>query len=126
MTPLEEQFSALTAENALATIEPLPEGGAVITLPDYPLPSGWSRPQTTITFVAPVGYPLAKPDCFWASPDLRLENGAMPQATNLQPVTGRSGPPQLWFSWHVGQWNPNRDTLLTYLRVIERRLGEVR
>jgi hypothetical protein len=126
MTPLEEQFSALKAEYPAAVMQTSPAGGAVITLPEFPLPPGWSQPRTTVTFVAPVGYPLARPDCFWASPDLRLQNGSMPQNTNHQPVPGTNNAPQLWFSWHVGQWNPNRDSLLTYLRVMERRLQEVR
>ena len=126
MTPLEQQFEALKAEYRPAEMQMLPAGGAVITVPDYLLPPGWSHPRTTVTFVAPVGYPLAKPDCFWALPDLRLQNGSMPQATNHQPVAGTNGTPQLWFSWHVGPWNPNRDSLLTYLRVIERRLREPR
>jgi len=125
MTPLQQQFDALRAEFPSATIEPLPSGAALISIPEFQLPPGWSQPRTTVRFLAPVGYPLAKPDSFWASPQLRLQNGAMPQAANQSPVPEVNGAPQLMFSWHLGKWNPNRDCLLTYLRVIEQRLRQV-
>ena|SRR5437762_313248 len=125
MTPLQQQFEALRAEFPAAIMEPLPSGAALISIPDFPLPPGWSQPRTTVRFLAPVGYPMAKPDSFWASPELRLQNGAMPQATNQSAIPEANGSPQLMYSWHLGQWNPNRDGLLTYLRVIEQRLRQV-
>jgi hypothetical protein len=124
MTPLQQQFEALRAEYASATLEPLSSGAALVSIPDFPLPSGWSAALTTVRFLAPVGYPLAKPDCFWASPELRLQNGGMPQSTNQTPIPETNGAAQLWFSWHVNQWNPNRDGLVTYVRVIEQRLRQ--
>jgi hypothetical protein len=124
MTPLQQQFEALRAEFPGATMEPLPSGAALVSIPDFPLPSGWLQSRTTVKFLAPVGYPLAKPDSFWASPDLRLQNGAMPQSTNQSGIPEVNGSPQLMFSWHLSQWNPNRDALLTYLRVIEQRLRQ--
>jgi hypothetical protein len=124
MTPLEQQFEALKVEYLSATMDPLPSGAALISIPDFPLPAGWSQPKTTVRFVAPVGYPLAKPDSFWGSPELRLQNGAMPRATNQSAIPELAGPPHVMFSWHLGKWNPNRDGLLTYLRVIEQRLRE--
>ncbi len=124
MTPLQQQFDLLKSEFPTATLEQLPSGAAVIAIPDFVLPPGWSQPRTIVKFVAPVGYPLAKPDCFWASPDLRLQSGGAPQATNQTPIPEVNGAPMLWFSWHASQWNPNRDSLLTYARVIERRLRQ--
>jgi hypothetical protein len=125
MTPLEQQFEALKAVYPTATLEPLSSGAALISIPDLPLPSGWSQPTTTVRFLAPVGYPLAKPDSFWASSDLRLLNGAMPQATTHSAIPEVNVSPQLMFSWHLNQWNPNRDALLTYFRVIEQRLRQL-
>jgi len=29
----------------------------------------------------------------------------------------------MWWSWHLQAWNPNRDDLYTYMRVIERRFA---
>jgi hypothetical protein len=121
MTPLEQQFELLRKSYPNAILEMLPSGAALVTVPEIELPRGWSQPRTTVKFLAPVGYPLARPDCFWADTELRLEGGAMPNATNLTPIPDVNVP-QLWFSWHVGQWNPNRDGLLSYFRVILERL----
>jgi hypothetical protein len=98
---------------------------SLISIPAVALPAGWSKTQTTVRFATPVGYPFSPPDCFWADSDLRLANGGTPQssAANNQCPDGST---HLWFSWHVGQWNPNADSLLTYLRVIRRRLDEAK
>jgi len=125
MTPFQQQFSILKGVYGNAFTQDLPSGAVIIVLPDFPLPGGWSQNRTEIRFVAPVGFPLAKPDCFWADPNLRLNGGAMPQSSNLTPIP-ETTEPRLWFSWHTAQWNPNRDNLMTYLRVIEKRLQEIR
>ena len=83
--------------------------------------------KTTIRFIAPVGYPTAKPDCFWADRGFRLATSAMPSNTaeNQIPETSITAH---WFSWHVheSQWNANRDDLVTYFGVIQDRFREVR
>ena len=68
---------------------------------------------------------MARPDCFWADSGLRLANGSLPQASNVQaiPETGDTG---LWFSWHVQHWDPNRDSLITYIQVIRSRFKEAK
>lgn len=125
MSPLESQFELLKTQHSSATLRTLPNGASVVTLPDFPLPEGWSRPAATMRFVVPVGYPFANPDCFWADPDLRLATGAMPMNTNMQPLPETSEP-LLWFSWHTAKWHPSRDTLTTYMFVILNRLREAR
>jgi hypothetical protein len=125
MTPLEEQFQILRDELPAARLERLADGSHVIIIPGVPLPTGWSKNSIELKFVAPVGYPFSRPDCFWTDADLRLASGAIPQNTGPTPIP-HLGTPQLWFSWHVGNWNPNSDNLLTYLHVIERRLHDLR
>lgn len=125
MTPLQSQFESIKSKYPNATMDPLPSGAAVITLPNEKLPEGWNKQFSTIKFIAPSGYPFGNPDCFWADTDLRLMNGTMPQASNI------SAPPELtepllWFSWHVGSWNANRDNLLSYVGVIINRLRETK
>jgi hypothetical protein len=122
MTPLQQQFEKLKREHRTAACEVLSSGAAMITIRDFPLPSGWSHSSTLMKFVAPVGYPLAKPDFFWTSPELRLRDGALPQAAVPMPMPESNGELQLRFSWHMSEWNPNRDDLVTFVRVIERRL----
>lgn len=121
MTHLNQQFALVKEAYPDAAMQLVPAGTSIITIPEVILGDGWSLPRTFIKFVAPVGYPLANPDCFWAHPTLRLKNGVMPQNTNLSPIPG-TGEPLLWFSWHTKQWNPNKDNLLTYIRVIKDRL----
>lgn len=123
MTPhIQSQFEALRRDYPQAQMHPGP-GGVVITIPNVPLePSGkWNRPSTTVRIVAPAAYPQARPDCFWVDADVRLSSGGLPQ--NAQP-NNQLGQNLLWFSWHVSKWNPNVDTLHTYLRVVLDRLRQ--
>ena len=111
------------------TFTPLPNGGFLIRVPGVNL-EGWNRPAADVLFVAPPGYPAAQPDCFWVAPNgFRLANGATPQATNdANPIPGdvEAGRGTTWFSWHVQSWNPSRDSLKTYFKVIMDRLRPAR
>ena len=101
-------------------------GGAVLVeLPDLALPAGWNQTHTTVYFLVPLGYPLSQPDCFWTDGTLRLDTGAMPMNTGVNPLPQMEHLPTLWFSWHVSAWNPAHDDLLTYTRVIQNRLNQV-
>ena len=84
MTPLEQQFEILRGQCAGATLNQLPDGAHLITIPAYPLPDGWSKQVTEIKFIAPVGYPFARPDCFWTDADLKLKSGGVPINTGGQ------------------------------------------
>ncbi|MFZ5480846.1 MAG: E2/UBC family protein [Myxococcota bacterium] len=119
------QLGSLREAHSGAEARALPSGAFLVSVPNVRLPDGWNRQATTVWFIAPPGYPFARPDCFWVEPGLRLSNGAMPQNANDTPIP-EDGRAATWFSWHVQQWNANRDTLLTYLRVIESRLRPAR
>ena len=102
-----------------------PDGSCLVTVPNVVLPAGWTPNTVTVRVIAPVGFPTAKPDCFWTDFNLRLDGGRMPQNSGQSPLP--NGPnPLLWFSWHLQKWDPNTDSLLTYLRVIENRFLELR
>jgi Prokaryotic E2 family E len=109
------------------TVRALPSGAHLIEVNGYKLPKGWDREVATIIFLAPPAYPGAQPDCFWVEPGpLRYNNGQTPQNSNdsnLVPEVGQRG---TWFSWHVQAWNPNTSTLMTFFRVIEKRLDPPR
>jgi hypothetical protein len=125
MNVFEEQFSALQKEFPTAATSRAPDGSYLIEIPGFAVPSGWSKDTVTVRFIAPVGYPHSKPDCFWCDPDLKLAGGGVPQASGFNQMP--HGPaPLLWFSWHVSSWSPNADTLLTYVHVIEKRFLERR
>jgi hypothetical protein len=125
MTPTQQQFEVLRVSAPQASMQALPDGSHLVVVPAYELPEGWSKTSVDVKFIAPVGYPLARPDCFWTDPDLRLKTGNQPMNTgnNALPYSPAA---HLWFSWHVGSWNPNNDSLLTYLYVIKRRLHDPR
>lgn len=69
-----------------------------------------------------VMYPNAGFDMFWVSPEVLLMNNRSPQnADNLESYLGRQ-----WrrFSWHLNRpWNPARDSLLSWISVVEQRLA---
>jgi len=108
-----------------AVLERRPDGSAFVSIPNFVLKTGWNRASVTVRFIAPVGYPLAQPDCFWTDRDLLLASGGPPM--NSAENTGYGGAePLRWFSYHVGTWRPNGDTLLTYAKLISKRLGEAK
>jgi hypothetical protein len=125
MTPIEEQFEVLRTSVSEASLEKLPDGTHLVVVQGVRLPNGWSKKAVDVKFHVPAGYPFAKLDCFWADPDLRLASGANPMNTGSNAIPHVASP-HLWFSWHVGTWNPNIDNLLTYFYVIRRRLSDPR
>ena len=120
---LDEQFGQLKNAFPAAQLEPKPDGSAVIRLPAVALPNGWSVAATDVLFVVPVGYPVAKPDTFWADERLRLAGGAMPSNTSMNANYG-GNQQMLWFSFHPNTWNPQLDNLLTYAKLIRRRFAD--
>jgi Prokaryotic E2 family E len=99
--------------------------GHVITLPQFGLPAGWNKSTCRVCFVAPQGYPYAKPDCFWTDHDLRLASQpGVPRNTGTNGATPELAA-MLWFSWHTDQWNANRDDLLSWVASIRRRLSSL-
>ncbi len=123
---LSMQLEQLRERFGEAHASTMASGTTLVTVPGVRLPEGWSRPSTTIRFLVPPGYPFAQLDCFWADPDLLLAHGATPQnaALNVILETLQQG---MWFSWHLASaWNPNRDTLSTWMNVVIDRLRQVR
>ncbi len=123
MTPFENHLRDLQAVCKTATATRLGSGAHLITIPDFKMPPGWNHEVVAILFVAPPAYPAAQPDCFWVEPGgVRLKNGSTPNGTNDSNPIPEVGPRGTWFSWHVQHWNPNRDSLLSYFKVIGQRL----
>lgn len=128
MTPFDQQFESLRLKHPEARTTALPSGARLVEVPSVPLPAGWNRTQVTVYFLAPPGYPGAQPDCFWTDePPLKLADRLdQPQNSaenNPIPEVGMKG---TWFSWHLQRWNPNQDSLQTYMNVILQRLDPAR
>jgi len=115
------QFENLLKDYPEATIEERPDGTFVITIPFIPLNGGWNQDRVSVAFIAPVGFPLSQPDCFWTDDSLRLANGGLPKNTGFQTPPFASNP-KLWFSWHLAAWNPARNSLKSFIGAIRERL----
>lgn len=123
--PIDVHIQRLLSRWPAAEFQSANSAGTRITLPTFVLPAGYNKATTAIHFLAPQGYPFAKPDCFWTDEDLRLATGALPQAANFSTQLPSLGKNALWFSWHVNDWNANRDDLLTWIASIRERLMRV-
>lgn len=124
MSPIfDRQFRDLGDRFGGAEARPLPSGTLLVSAPAVSLPQGWSANNSNVHFLVPAAYPHATLDCFWADNRLRLAGGGMPQnaaADNIIPEAGIAG---LWFSWHLTTpWDPNSDTLSTWMNVVLDRL----
>lgn len=110
------------------SVRPLPSGARLIEVRNYRLPPGWDRERADIIFVAPPAFPAAQPDCFWVAPGgLRFGGGQTPQNSNdSNPIPELGTSPGTWFSWHLQEWDPNRHTLMSFFRIIEKRLNPPR
>lgn len=98
------------------------EGFALVILPNYRVPKGYSKDSTQLLFKAPISYPNGKPDMFWTDEDLTLLDKNPPQSAELiEEINGRR-----WrrFSWHPKSWNPGGDGLRTYLEFVNSRLDK--
>jgi len=122
---LERHFERLKGLFAGAMLTQRPDGTALVRIRDFSLPAGWNPGRTDLVFLIPLGYPVARPDCFWVRADVRLATGAQPANSAINNAHG-DPEPMLWFSFHPTTWNPNHDNLVTYVRIIERRLVDLR
>lgn len=146
---IEAGIEALRSRWSQAHYEKSPHGAHLIVVPSFLLPHGYNCTIATVLFIAPAGFPVAQPDHFFthtAPVELELDPPASeycrhsdgdyigrrwrPECTATHNTP--SGFPQwhgeglLWWSWHLQHWNPNRDTLMTYMNVIRRRLKPAR
>ena len=117
-------FERFKARYTSATLTELPSGAALISVPSCGLPSGWSAQEVTLRFIAPNGYPVAAPDCFWVDPNLNVNGGSLPKSSATNNQIPETAVLCHWFSWHVegGHWLPNLHDLLTWMSTCLKRL----
>jgi hypothetical protein len=124
---LDVQIAELEARYPGVQTTRLPSGTTLVTVPSVPLVPGWTKQRTTIRFLVPAAYPYAALDCFWADEDLRLVGGGIPASANANNTIPEANTQALWFSWHLAQpWNPNRDSLSTWMNSVNGRLRQLR
>lgn len=119
---IDQQTARVATTHPTVGVRRIGDGTSIVTFQSCLVP-GWNKQMTQVSFVLPVPYPAAQPDCFYADVDLRLVDGAMPANSGIQPLNGI---PMLWFSWHLAAWAPQRDDIATYIRFVESRLHDPR
>ncbi len=102
-----------------------PENGAVwVIIRDFPFPAPYTPNQAELLVQLPAGYPNAKPDMFWTSPDIKLSSGAWPKSSDVHEThCGRTC--QRW-SRHFpdDRWRPGTDNMRSYLASIRAELAQ--
>jgi hypothetical protein len=125
MNPIiEKHFERLKERYPGATLTPLPGETEMITVPECSLEPGWPVQKITVRFLAPNGYPVACPDCFWVEPKLILNGHGVPKSSTVDSLIPGTEIKAHWFSWHVtgGRWCSNLHDLLTWLSICFKRL----
>lgn len=124
LTPLERELEEVRERFPNASMRQV-QGQWLVSVPDVPVPAGWSKTVATLHFFVSAAYPHANPDCFYVDGDMRLASGNMPQSSGPQQVEGAGT--LLWFSWHLARpWKPGRDRLLTWIATVRARLEVAR
>ena len=121
MSIIDAQLVSIVDAFPHSSVDHRQDGTSLITVRDVGLCSGWNQTETTVCFLAPVGFPMAQPDCFWTDGSLRLASGSLPKNSGLQ-VPPFDSATWLWFSWHLAHWNPSRNGLKSYFATIRDRL----
>lgn len=126
-TPLlADHLSLIQRRWPLVSVTPVGDGSHVVTVPEVQLVDGWNRDRLTITFIVPVGFPMAVPADFWTPPDLGYlsrDGRAWLHPQWTQPAQlPFSGTPALYHYLRLRLWSPLNDTLLTFLNVCRQRL----
>ena len=116
---LQAHVDALRKEGR--TVETIPGDEIGVIIKAYPVPTAiWNQSSADLLIKAHPTYPNARIDMFWLDPPISLRRGVPANAATMETQFGRQ-----WqrFSWHVASWDPARDNLLTYLTVVDDRLG---
>jgi len=121
---LESDLQILKDQGLNVSCEREPSGNRIfIIIQKYPLPPGWNKKETRLLLISDVSYPNSKLDMFWVDVDLKLDGDRVPQAGGT--VENYRGQQWQRFSWHVQNWNPARDNVITYLDTVDARLRQL-
>ena len=97
-------------------------GVILVVIHSYLMPAHYSPSIVDLLILLPAGYPNAKPDMFWTTPDVKLQSGVWPKASDVhENKLGKS-----WQRWsrHFpnDQWRAGVDNLRSYLAAIRTEL----
>jgi hypothetical protein len=118
---LASEVEKLSAEFGRCDVRPQPDESVVLVLGPVSLDSGWGRGESRIFLVVPPGYPEQRPQGFFADGGLTLANGAPAQCSGQTNVAGEA---VTSFCWNPQLWDPAKDDLWKYAKLMAERFDE--
>jgi len=100
-----EQIDRVKQEYPDIEVSQQPDGSIRILVKNFSLPSHWGRDKTSIMITLPPGYPQTMPSGFQAQLDGQNWTG---------------------YCWRPASWNPSRDNLWKWVKLIEKFFEENR
>jgi hypothetical protein len=98
-----------------------PDGSLHVLVGPFLLPSGWSPASGRILVAVPPGYPSQRPSGFFSEPGI-LAGGGQPRGSGANQVAGETW---TFFCWNPANWDPAKDTLWKYVKLMAERFEEV-
>ena len=92
-----------------------------LILKNYKLPAGYNQSTCSIAIEIPVAYPYQPPQNFLLSKNVELLNG-IPRGRFRETITLSNNQCFNLYTLEVKHWNPNKDTIITFLNLIKIRL----
>ncbi|MCC7077128.1 MAG: hypothetical protein IT198_08390 [Acidimicrobiia bacterium] len=101
---------------------------AWVLIEDFRLPDGWQPSRTAVLIKPPLSYPDAAPDGFYLGARLRKQSGGTWKAPGHYFDRYKNPYASLGYYWYCledpdGSWDPQRDSLLTFVEAIRTYLG---
>ena len=116
---IQDNILALEAKTGLAVqLLDGPNDNKCLVIKDYHLNEViWNKKTTDILLLIPPLYPNAKLDMFWVDQDLLYSDNSVPQSADV--IETYLGGNWRRFSRHITDWNPARDSLISFMDNID-------
>lgn len=126
MINIEEGLKRIQTKYPQAHILNNPQAESLLVIPSVLLPKGFNKTICTVLTKIPHGFPGTHPNGFWIDfPDLKVK--LTPSDVTGRPYYSNNnniyGYPEwdghvTYFYWRLQAWNPNKDSLYTWLMAI--------
>jgi Prokaryotic E2 family E/Multiubiquitin len=116
-----QEVAALEQEFGRCEARPQPDGTIALIIGPVDLPDGWATRASRIVLVVPPGYPDQRPTGFFADQGLTLVGGAAPKCSGQSTAAGEQ---MTSFCWNPANWDPAKDGLWKYAKLMAERFDE--
>jgi hypothetical protein len=118
---LEPEVEKIRAEFGACDARPQADGSVVLVIGPVALNSGWGPTESRIFLVVPPGYPDQRPQGFFADGGLTLAGGGQAKCSGQANIAGETATS---FCWNPELWDPNKDDLWKYAKLMAERFDE--